>query len=120
MIRPGTPRRLAAAPSLRLRDGGRDLPAWTLPNPPRAGWTPEAAFEAALDYGSLHAGRPDLPSERRIVLIAYQLLLVEAGIHRLSVRERISGVNRFADYLGRAPAHEIAPEDDDEDDAPPF
>jgi hypothetical protein len=118
--RSGALRRPAAAPSLRPRDGGRDLPPWPLPHPPRSGWTTEAAFEAALDYASLHAGRPDLPPERRLVQIAYQLLLVELGLHRLSVRERLSGVDRVDDYLGRTPAHDGPLDEDDEDDAPPF
>jgi hypothetical protein len=111
--------RQASAPTLRPRYGRRELPPWPTPTAPRCGWTTETVFQAALDCARSLAGLPDLPPERGLVIAAYHLLLEETGLYRISIMERISGLDRFAIYLGRVPAHRVAP-DDDEEDAPRF
>jgi hypothetical protein len=117
IVRPGASRRAAATPSLRPRDGGRELPPWS-PTPPRTGWTTTAIFQTALDYAQSLAGRSDVPSERRLVLVAYGELLRAAGLQRVDIMERLRGEGQVDTYLGVTPGTE--PVDDEDDDAPPF
>lgn len=96
--------------TLRSGDGGRA--AWS-PVAPRTGWTPAAAFVAALDYGVDLTGGRGAVVDRRVVLAAHEALLAAvSGLKRAELLERLKGVDPAAAHFGYAGVT-LDPVDDD-------
>ncbi len=91
-------------------DPSGELPPWSPPTPP-GGWTPEAAFTAAIDYADAVVDDVE-PRYSRIVGAAYRAILSSSfSLKRAQIAERRSGVDRYAEHFDErlAPAEESDP-----------